>query len=96
MKPASRSGVNGTLETLLTTSKVGERRRGMVSVQAATGLFSHEEVNFMAYIYCICHDGVGYIGKDKREVSQYTRLIDHLNNSFIPSSKDNSVITIHR
>ena len=36
----------------------------------------------MAYIYCIRHDNIGYIGKDSHSVSSLDRILAHVTNAF--------------
>lgn len=50
----------------------------------------------MAYIYCIRHGSMGYIGKDSRDLSSLNRILNHVNNSFSKNSSDGAAYTINK
>lgn len=52
----------------------------------------------MAYIYCIRHDNLGYIGKDTHSATSLERVLDHVNNAFADrrSRTDGATYTINK
>lgn len=50
----------------------------------------------MAYIYCIRHDNIGYIGKDSRDLNSLNRILDHVNKAFVKNSSDGAAYTINK
>ena len=69
----------------------------MVDVQAVKGHFLlGEEVRSMAYIYCIRHDNIGYIGKDSHSVSSLDRILAHVTNAFSKNTSDSAAYTINK
>lgn len=50
----------------------------------------------MAYIYCIRHDNVGYIGKDSHSVGSLDRILAHVTNAFTKNSSDSAAYTINK
>ena len=50
----------------------------------------------MAYIYCIRHDNVGYIGKDSHSVGSLDRILAHVTNAFTKNSSDGAAYTINK
>lgn len=69
----------------------------MVDVQAVAGHFLlGEEARSMAYIYCIRHDNVGYIGKDSHSVSSLDRILAHVTNAFSKNTSDSAAYTINK
>lgn len=50
----------------------------------------------MAYIYCIRHDNIGYIGKDSHSVSSLDRVLAHVTNAFSKNTSDSAAYTINK
>lgn len=50
----------------------------------------------MAYIYCIRHDNVGYIGKDSHSVGSLDRILAHVTNAFTKNSSDGAAYAINK
>lgn len=50
----------------------------------------------MAYIYCIRHDNIGYIGKDSHSVSSLDRILAHVTNAFSKNTSDSAAYTINK
>lgn len=50
----------------------------------------------MAYIYCIRHDNIGYIGKDSHSVGSLDRILAHVANAFSKNSSDSAAYTINK
>lgn len=68
----------------------------MVDVQAVAGHFFINGGGNMAYIYCIRHDNIGYIGKDSHSVSSLDRILAHVTNAFTKNSSDSAAYTINK
>ena len=69
----------------------------MVDVQAVKGHFLlGEEARSMAYIYCIRHDNIGYIGKDSHSVNSLDRILTHVTNAFSKNTSDSAAYTINK
>lgn len=69
----------------------------MVDVQAVKGHFLlGKEAGSMAYIYCIRHDNIGYIGKDSHSVSSLDRVLAHVTNAFSKNTSDSAAYTINK
>ena len=50
----------------------------------------------MAYIYCIRHGNIGYIGKDSHSVNSLDRILAHVTNAFSKNSSDSAAYTINK
>lgn len=50
----------------------------------------------MAYIYCIRHDNIGYIGKDSHDITSLNRILAHVTNAFSKNSSDSAAYTINK
>lgn len=68
----------------------------MVDVQAVAGHFFIRRGKSMAYIYCIRHGNMGYLGKDSHDVASLNRILNHVTNAFVKNSSDGAAYTINK